>query len=146
VIIHESTYEKEGWINLEKESPPVNKKVKLARINVLDWGLENLEWETEGELKNNGIFSITAARGITLSNNKPTHWKKVITESFERFHPTDLKNLSFEDAVQLAKQNRYTVRQIKVNGASCGITDDFDLNRINVEVVDGIVVKVVDVS
>ena len=50
--IHYSTYEKDdGWIPLTKEYPIPDTKVRICNIHLIDWNLEQMEWETTGWVK-----------------------------------------------------------------------------------------------
>lgn len=84
--IHDSIYENNGWIPVSKELPPVNTRVKLALIDILDWNLELMRWETEGWITPDGIFSkklklLKVYNGVNVDSryfdSTPTHWKKL---------------------------------------------------------------------
>lgn len=72
-----SHYEKEGWINLNEAKPEPKKKIKVAKIRMLDWGLFRMEWQTQGHMLESGTFSVKACDGLTLKNSKPTHWQEI---------------------------------------------------------------------
>ena len=51
VLIHASEYDnKDGWIQVEKELPPVNITVEVVRVKFHDWNLETKEWKSTGRL------------------------------------------------------------------------------------------------
>lgn len=84
--IHYSTYEKEdGWIPLTKEYPKPDTKVKICNIHLIDWNLEQMEWETTGWVKPDGfgnsekrLWSLKKVDSIKSFNSVPTHWKEYI--------------------------------------------------------------------
>lgn len=92
--IHYSTYEKEdGWIPLTKEYPKPDTKVRICNINIIDWNLEQMEWET-GWVKpyratgsyvirwygfgnsEKRLWSLKKVYSIKSFNSVPTHWKE----------------------------------------------------------------------
>jgi hypothetical protein len=80
--VHTSHYEEDlGWINLYTETPPVNTRVRLALIHIIDWNMEKMIWETEGWITTGGIFSLKTGDLLKIydtfnfSNSKPTHWQ-----------------------------------------------------------------------
>ena len=75
--IHDSEYEKLGWISLNQEKPEPLTKVRLSQIHILDWNLEVMNWETTGWFLPSGSWSVKASEGINLNNSKPTHWKNI---------------------------------------------------------------------
>ena len=78
MILHESPYEKDGWIPIERELPPAKKSVRLAHVIFHDWNLESLKWETTGWYRDSGIWSLTRVKGYSWGEyGKPTHWKLI---------------------------------------------------------------------
>lgn len=75
--IHDSQYENEGWINLDKTKPEPKKKVKFAQINIMDWNLENMNWQTEGWMLESETISLKLRDGMTTKSGSPTHWKEI---------------------------------------------------------------------
>ena len=80
MIIHESEYENKGWIPTTREFPEINHKVRLCSINIIDWNIEEMEWETTGWYKGNNTWSMKEIKDINrrkLMHSKPTHWKNI---------------------------------------------------------------------
>lgn len=89
--IHYSTYEKkEGWIPLTKEYPKPDVKVRVCNIHLMDWNLEQMEWEATGWVKPDGCgnskkrlwslkldgFKSYNLKIKSLQDLNPTHWKE----------------------------------------------------------------------
>ena len=77
MIMHNSPYEKQGWIPINKELPVAQEKVELSCIRFLDWNLESMEWQTKGWLTKSGIWSMKKNSEKINNCSKPTHWKKI---------------------------------------------------------------------
>lgn len=76
--VHSSHYEEDlGWVPLRKNRPEPKVKVLLARIRLLDWNIEMMEWETEGWYCGDrfGNYRVKKVEGLSLDNSKPTHYK-----------------------------------------------------------------------
>lgn len=62
---------------------------------------------------------------------------------FASFDPRKaLLNLPYQKAGELAEANGYTLRVVKLDGKPTVITMDLDPSRVNVEVIEGVVVEV----
>lgn len=73
--VHNSQYENDGWISLKIQTPPELKKVRFACINLIDWNLEEMKWETTGWIRSNEGFSLKMIDGLKMED-RPTHWKE----------------------------------------------------------------------
>lgn len=65
------------WINLKKSNPPINKLVCVAHCISGTGAPEREGWESEGRLRESGLWSIKMCKGYS-HNKKPTHWKSKI--------------------------------------------------------------------
>lgn len=55
---------------------------------------------------------------------------------------TELIGMSKQDAIELAKARNVTMRIVVENGEHFMVTDDYWMNRLNIEIKDNKVVKV----
>lgn len=77
--IHWSEAEENGWISIDKEIPEPYLKVKTCSINIIDWNMENILWQSVGHITKNGNWSISVSDTATkdkVFKYKITHWKK----------------------------------------------------------------------
>jgi hypothetical protein len=62
------------WIEVEKELPPPNTRVKLSYGLFGIRGVVVDDWVTEGWIRPSGVWSIKQKYGV-VRGQKPTHWK-----------------------------------------------------------------------
>lgn len=74
--IHNSSYERDGWIPLATRKPEPRKLVMFAQIHIMDWNLESFNWQTDGHMLNSGAYSLKMRDGINTQSGNPTHWKE----------------------------------------------------------------------
>lgn len=61
---------------------------------------------------------------------------------YQKFHPTDIKNLPVEDAKKMADENRMYIRPLKEDDTEFAESRDYDTERINVYITKGVISRV----
>ena len=81
--IHDSDAERNGWISVDKEKPPIKQWVKVSVVHMHDWNLESILWE--GLARWSGSYWVKKDAPETPENKRLTketafkyqitHWK-----------------------------------------------------------------------